>query len=125
MAVLSSDVEDLQKMDIAVADFVALSGAILNRNCKSVIVRLGTWEAIEDWPLPWIQSAHQVKVYSFVFALSLETTITLSWDRVVTSLKVMLRMWTGCHVPTLASIYFKKTFAKYIFWSRFFTFLHF
>jgi hypothetical protein len=43
VAVLSSDINDLPKMDAAVADFEAVSGAILNRNRKSVIVGLGQW----------------------------------------------------------------------------------
>jgi hypothetical protein len=95
VAVLGSDVDDLQKMDIAVADFEAVSGALLNRSRKSVIVSLGTWEAREDWPLPWIQSAHQVKVYGFIFSPSFENMVTLSWDRAITGLEVMLRMWTS------------------------------
>jgi hypothetical protein len=66
MGVLGSDVEDLLRMDLAVADFEAVSGAILNRNRKSVIVGLSTWEAREDWPLPRIQLANKVKVYGFI-----------------------------------------------------------
>jgi hypothetical protein len=84
VAVLGRDVNDLEKMDAAVADFEAVSGALLNRNRKSVIVGLGTWEAREDWPLPWIQSAQQVKVYGFMFSPTFENTVTLSWDRVIT-----------------------------------------
>jgi exonuclease III len=45
VAVLSCDEQDLLRMDSAVADFEAVSGALLNRNRKSVIVGLGSWEA--------------------------------------------------------------------------------
>jgi hypothetical protein len=51
---LSSDLNDLPKMDTAVAHFEAVSGAILNLNRKSVIVGLGFWEGKGDWPLPWL-----------------------------------------------------------------------
>jgi hypothetical protein len=103
VAVLSTDEDDLPKMDRAVADFEAVSGAILNRNRKSVIIGLGSWEARDNWPLPWIQSAPSVKIYGFTFAPTIKATTTLTWDRVISSLEVTLRMWTGRHIPTLAS----------------------
>jgi Reverse transcriptase (RNA-dependent DNA polymerase) len=51
---LSSSLEDLPKIDEIVADFEAVSGALLNRNRKSVIVGLGSWAGRHEWPLPWI-----------------------------------------------------------------------
>jgi hypothetical protein len=42
VAALGTDEADLVKLDDAVRDFEAVSGAILNRNRKSVIVGLGS-----------------------------------------------------------------------------------
>jgi Reverse transcriptase (RNA-dependent DNA polymerase) len=103
VAALGQDEGDLLKLDEAVGDFEAVSGAILNRNRKSVIVGLGSWEGRADWPLHWLQVAPQVKVYGFVFSASVEETIRLSWDRVVTGLEATLRLWSARHLPTLAA----------------------
>jgi hypothetical protein len=103
VAALGTDEADLLKLDEAVRDFEAVSGAILNRNRKSVIVGLGEWEGRADWPLPWIHTAPNVKVYGFLFSASFDNTVRLSWDRVITGFEATLRRWGGRHVPTLAA----------------------
>jgi hypothetical protein len=77
VAALGTDEADFLKLDEAVRDFEAVSGAILNRNRKSVIVGLGEWEGRADWPLPWIHTAPNVKVYGFLFSASFENTVRL------------------------------------------------
>ena len=48
---LSSKLSDLPILDKIVSDYEAASGAILNRNRKSVILSLGSWADRQDWPL--------------------------------------------------------------------------
>jgi Reverse transcriptase (RNA-dependent DNA polymerase) len=93
--------EDLPALDSAVKDFEAASGAILNRNQKSVIVGLGEWAGRQEWPLPWLHVAPHAKVYGFVFAASVADILCLFWDRVVSGLKATLALWRGRHLPTL------------------------
>jgi hypothetical protein len=57
VAAVSSTLDDLPIIDAAVADFEAASGALLNRNRKTVIVGLGSWAGRLDWPLQWIGAA--------------------------------------------------------------------
>jgi hypothetical protein len=83
VAAVGSNPDDIPALDSAVKDFEAVSGAILNRNRKSVIVGLGEWADRQEWPLPWLHVAPQAKVYGFVFAATVADTLHLSWDRVV------------------------------------------
>ncbi len=55
VATLGDTDQDLVVFDEIMAAFERASGAILNRNRKSVVVGLGTWESREDWPIPWLR----------------------------------------------------------------------
>jgi hypothetical protein len=76
--VLSRHPSDLLLLDDITRQFEASSGAILNRNRKTVILGFGTWTDRHDWPLPWIQSVTQAKVFGVTFAPSLQATLNLS-----------------------------------------------
>jgi hypothetical protein len=102
VAALSSSLEDLAIIDSTVADFEAVSGAILNRNRKSVVVGLGTWAGRQDWPLQWIGAADSAKIYGVVIAPTFPLTSTLSWDRVVAKFEATLNVWAARRLPTLA-----------------------
>jgi hypothetical protein len=101
VAAVGSNPEDIPALDSAVKDFEAVSGAILNRNRKSVIVGLGEWADRQEWPLSWLHIAPHAKVYGFVFAATVADTLRLSWDRVVSSLEATLVLWRGRYLPTL------------------------
>jgi hypothetical protein len=92
----------LPKLDTIVSDFEAVSGAILNRNRKSVLVGLGTWAGRLDWPLPWLVAAPTVKIFGIVLAPTFAETLRLSWDRVAIKFEATLHMWTARRLPTLA-----------------------
>ncbi len=66
--VLSEDEEDIVIADSVCRAFEEASGAILNRNRKTVVLGLGSWEGRQDWPLPWLQAVQQAKVYGVVIA---------------------------------------------------------
>ena len=46
-----------------VNDFEQLSGAILSRDSKSMIIGLGTWANRDQWPLPWLKTVKRVKIF--------------------------------------------------------------
>ncbi len=101
VATLGTDVEDILRVDAICRDFEAASGAILNRNRKTVILGLGSWRDKEDWPLPWIQVVQVAKVYGVSFTADSGGTVQASWDRVLTGIEGVLRQWTARHLPTL------------------------
>ncbi|MBM3939095.1 MAG: hypothetical protein FJ333_10665, partial [Sphingomonadales bacterium] len=101
VSVLSSKIEDLVVLDGIVSDYEAASGAILNRNTKTVIMGLGSWAGRQDWPLPWIHTAPHVKLFGVHIAPAFEDTVRLSWDYTVGGLEATLRMWSARALPYL------------------------
>ncbi len=101
VATLGDRDQDLVELDVQMAAFERASGAILNRNRKSVIVGLGTWESREDWPVPWLQVAKEVKLYGISITASFKSTVDRTWDRVLGGLEQVLRLWSARDLPTL------------------------
>ena len=70
---------DLLRLDEEVQAFEMASGAILNRNHKSVILGLGSWVGRLEWPLPWIRGVAEVKLYGITMTEDPQQTI--KWTR--------------------------------------------
>jgi hypothetical protein len=51
VTVLGSHLSDITKVDTLTRAFEAASGALLNRNRKTLILGLGSWAGRLDWPL--------------------------------------------------------------------------
>ena len=103
VVVLGEEEGDLQILDVVVRDFESVSGAILNRNRKSVLLGLGSWAERAEWPLTWINIASEVKIYGVIVTAAYNRTVSLSWGRVIDGLEAVLHMWTARFLPTLAS----------------------
>ncbi len=54
--IIGQSEEDLFLADSICRQFEAMSGVIVNRNCKSAILGLGAWAGRQAWPLPWLAS---------------------------------------------------------------------
>ena len=102
VAVLSNKEEDLVTVDTLVADFEAASGAILNRNKKSVILGLGSWEGRQEWPLLWLKASETVKLYGVHFTADYSSSLQLSWEHTIEGLEATLRLWASRALPFLA-----------------------
>ena len=60
--VMTSELDDFQRMSDTVSTFEKFSGAILSRNFKCKAMGLGKWSSKHDWPLPWLQNVDSVKI---------------------------------------------------------------
>jgi hypothetical protein len=98
---LGEDVEDITLTDEICRAFEAASGAILNRNCKTSILGLGSWAGRQDWPLPWLRAAPSVKAFGVVFTPTHQETVAASWERVIAGIEKVLNMWQARRLPTL------------------------
>jgi len=65
MVILRDNLHDLHTTDLLCREFEAASGAISNRNRKTVILRLGSWAGRLIKLLDWLMVATSVKVLSF------------------------------------------------------------
>ena len=101
VSALGSDPRDIIVLDRVTKDFELVSGAILNRNCKSVIVGLGTWAGRQDWPLPWLEVVDGVKIFGVVFTPVLAETVAQTWDRVAKGVEKSLAAWGARGLATL------------------------
>jgi hypothetical protein len=98
---LSEDEEDIIIADAVCRAFEEASGAILNRNRKTVILGLGSWEGRQEWPLPWLQAVQHTKVYGVLVGPQFSVTIAASWDFVIGGIEKVLRELTARRLPTL------------------------
>jgi hypothetical protein len=98
---LGEDDEDITLTDEICRAFEAASGAILNRNCKTSILGLGSWAGRQDWPLPWLRAAPSVKAFGVVFTPTHQETVVASWERVIAGIEKVLNMWQARRLPTL------------------------
>jgi hypothetical protein len=98
---LGEDDEDIVLLDEICRAFEAASGAILNRNCKSTILGLGSWAGRRDWPLPWLTASSSVKAFGVVFTPTHKGTVAASWDRVIGGIEKVLHIWQALSLPML------------------------
>jgi hypothetical protein len=76
--VLGDSLNDIILVDNTCRDFEAASGAILNRNRKTIIIGLGSWVGRQQWPLDWLHAADNVKVLGFVITPVFTQTVQIS-----------------------------------------------
>ena len=69
--VLTSDLSDLVVIDDAVHKFEHISGAVLSRVEKCKIIGFAAWKNKVSWPLPYLQTVKEVKVFGFFIMNSL------------------------------------------------------
>jgi exonuclease III len=99
--ILGSALPDLILADSLCQDFEAVSGAILNRNRKTVVLGLGSWAGKQDWPLPWLQPVESAKVLGFTICPTFTASVEATWNRILTGIESTLRCWAARHLPTL------------------------
>ncbi len=90
---LGEDDNDIVLTDQICRAFEAVSGAILNRNRKTVVLGLGSWAGRQDWPLPWLQAVDQAKVLGVVVTPVFATSVSASWEMVASGVERVLLEW--------------------------------
>ena len=92
--ILTSDLNDFEIIDEAVCKFENVSGAILSRQKKCKVIGFGSWKDKEDWPLHYLQTVDQVKVFGFFFTNSLRGMIKKNWDYRLRNVQQSLISWS-------------------------------
>jgi hypothetical protein len=88
-------------VDSITLDFEAASGALLNRNRKTLILGLGSWAGRQDWPLPWLQAATSIKVLGFEIHPTFTASVEATWTRVLAGLRSTVQSWSSRRLPIL------------------------
>ena len=63
--IMTTNVDDLRIVDSAVTSFEQISGAILSRNFKCKVLGLGLWKNKMIWPLDYLHTVKEIKVFGF------------------------------------------------------------
>ena len=78
--VMTDDLTDLVKVDATINEFESLSGAILSRSKKSKILGFGAWKGKTDWPLRYIQTEQEIKIFGIFITDSYRSIVKRNWD---------------------------------------------
>ena len=81
--------------------FEAVSGAILSRLEKCKIIGFGPWKNKRVWPLDWIQTVKETKIFGLMVCQTLKKTLSKSWDEAVNKMKKQIGIWSTRELPTL------------------------
>ena len=78
--ILSGNIQDLLVVDEAVRKFETISGAILSRNKKCQIIGLGCWEDRVAWPLGYLKTVKEIKVFGVFIMNSYTELLRRNWS---------------------------------------------
>ena len=110
--VMTSKEEDLLVIDAAVVKFESISGAILSRNRKCEILGMGQWKTRTEWPLNYLKSVNETKVFGIFISNSYRHMLRRNWDVRVKKFENVLLSWKGRNLDSLYQrIEIVKTFA--------------
>jgi hypothetical protein len=102
VVVVGEDENDLLIVDAICRQFEAISGAILNRSHKTAILGLGGWAGRKAWPLAWVSAPDQLKTFGVVFAPTLASTVSQSWEGCLGGIQAAIHGWRARGVTFLS-----------------------
>ena len=103
---------DLVAIDEMVRKFESVSGAILSRSDKCKIIGFGKWKKRTVWPINWIQTVKETKIFGLMICQSYKKTLSKSWEEAINKIKKQIGIWSTRELPTLW--HRKKVISTYI-----------
>ena len=95
--------DDLSIIEInnIIIKFENATGAVLNRNKKTKICGLGSWNNRQTWPLTWLKSeADSFKSLGIIFSNNYKTAVTENWNQALSAIQTKIRT-IQCHELTM------------------------
>ena len=80
MNILTDQLSDFDVVDLAVRKFEAVSGAILSRDKKCKVIAFGSWRNREEWPIHYLKTVKELKVFGIYVMDSYRSLIKRNWD---------------------------------------------
>ena len=111
--------EELMLLEEIFRQFESFSGAMLNREKKSKILGFGVWKNRKRWPLKWLQSVEEMKIFGFFWMNTFQKMLEKNWEVSCEKLKKCLLGWGARHLPTLKQrVFVLQVFALSIIYYR-------
>ena len=110
--IITSKVQDLEIIDMAVKKFETLSGAILSRNHKCKILGIGRWSKRVIWPLDYVITVKEIKIFGIYILNSYKSILKRNWDYRVRKFEQAVMSWSSRSIYLLSQrVQVLKTFA--------------
>ena len=99
--ILTNDMSDFLVVDVAVRKFESISGAILSRAKKSTVIGFGSWKDRTVWPLDYLKTVDEVKVFGIYFMDSYRSMVKKNWDFRFDKFQDSIKSWSPRILDTL------------------------
>ena len=110
--IMSKNVQDLLVVDEAVRKFESLSGAILSRNKKCQIIGFGSWEDRSIWPINYLKTVKEIKVFGVFIMNSYNDLLKRNWSYRFEKFEQSILSWSPRVLETIFQrVEVVKTFA--------------
>ena len=92
---VTEDISDLLIVDNAVVEFEKVSGALLSRNQKCKVLGIGTWKNRTNWPLDYLVTVKEIKVFGVFIMDSYRSILKRNWDYRFLKFEQSLHSWSS------------------------------
>ena len=93
---------DFLLVDAAVRKFEAMSGAILSRKKKCKVIGFGAWRDNSDWPLSYLKTVKEIKMFGIFFMDSYRSMVKRNWEFRFVKFQDVVLSWSPRILETLA-----------------------
>ena len=109
--------EEFGIIDVIFTEFEDMSGAILSRSKKTKVLGLGGWRGRNKWPLKWIETVDELKVFGIKVSANYKEIVKLNWEFRLTKLIQTINSWAPRILETLVQrVEILRTFALSRIW---------
>jgi hypothetical protein len=99
--VVTETIADLVVVNEAVKKFESLSGAILSRNKKCKIIGFGSWKNRVDWPLQYVTTVKEIKVFGVFIMDSYQELVKRNWSFRFSKFEQSILSWSSRALETI------------------------
>ena len=101
--ILTEHLSDIIKVDQIVSEFEIISGAILSRSKKCKIIGFGQWKQRKNWPVDYVQTEEELKVFGIIIRDSYRALIRRNWEYRYSKFNGCLQSWSSRSLISLSS----------------------
>ena len=99
--IITNSEADFVTVDKTIIKFEKISGAILSRDKKCKVIGFGKWKSRTAWPLSWLQTEQEIKIFGIIISDSYREIIKNNWDFRFSKFSDVVKSWAPRILDTL------------------------